>query len=574
MQLSEVVATHRRVAEASGRGEKAELLAGLLGRASEEELPVLVGLLSGRARQGRIGVGPSLLRSLGEPAGDAGAPLAPSAEPAASLSVLELDAALSEIAAMAGTGSQGRKAARLRSLLRRASVEERTFVELLVMGELRQGAGEGVLLDAVARATDASPSEVRRDVLRLGGAAAAAERHLVAVPRGEEETGVRLFRPLAPMLASAAEDADSALTAIPRPLLEAKADGARVQVHRRGGEVRVYTRRSNEITESVPEIVTAVEGLPGGDLVLDGEAIGWGPSGPLPFQVTMRRIGAREPDLSFLEALPLRVFFFDCLFADGDLLDRPLSERRAQLTALVPTELLLPSRTLGDGAEGGLDARDHAADHRRVESFLEEVRVAGFEGLMIKDLASPYRAGRRGGAWLKLKPVSTLDLVVLAAEWGSGRRRGRLSNLHLGARGEEPGEWVMLGKTFKGMTDQVLAWQTEALLARETHRDGHTVYVRPELVVEVAFEGVQRSPRYPGGVSLRFARLRRYREDKSAAEADSIDAVRALLGEEGAAIRGGSPGRGAGRSARPGRGGRGRGSDPTGSQRDLFDDRG
>jgi len=552
MQLSEVVATHRRVAEAAGRGEKADLLAELLGRAPEGELPVLVGLLSGRPRQGRVGVGPSLLRSIGDPTDDTYTPLvaAPS-EPDTPLTVAELDTALTEVAAMAGRGSQGRKAARLRSLFRRTSRDERTFVELLVIGELRQGAGEGVLLDAVARASGASGPEVRGDVLRLGGAAAAAERHLGG-DAGEVETGLRLFRPLAPMLAGRAEDAASALAAIPGPLVEAKADGARVQVHRRGGEVRVYTRRSNEITDGVPEIVAAVTGLPGGDLVLDGEAIGWGPSGPLPFQTTMRRIGAQAPEASLLEALPLRVFFFDCLFADGDLLDRPLGERREALTALVPVELLLPSRTVGGGAEGDLEA-----DRREVEAFLDEVRAAGFEGLMVKDLASPYRAGRRGGAWLKLKPVDTLDLVVLAAEWGSGRRRGRLSNLHLGARGEEPDTWVMLGKTFKGMTDEVLAWQTEALLARETHRDRHTVHVRPELVVEIAFEGVQRSPRYPGGVSLRFARLRRYREDKSPDEADPIEAVRALLADETQA---------GGQAAMRARGRAGT------AQRDLFDD--
>jgi DNA ligase-1 len=572
MQLSEVVATHRRVAEASGRGEKAELLAELLGRASEAELPVLVGLLSGRPRQGRIGVGPSLLRSLGDPGADTAGALDVSEQPDAALSVLELDAGLSEIATTAGPGARGRKAARLRSLLRRGSAEERAFVSLLVIGELRQGAGEGVLLDAVARATGASPAEVRRDVLRLGGAAAAAERHLGADSR-EAETGVLLFRPLAPMLASTAEDAATALAAIPRPLVEAKADGARVQVHRRGGEVRVYTRRSNEITEGVPELVSAAQRLPGGDLVLDGEAVAWGASGPLPFQVTMRRIGAQEPGASLLEVLPLRVFFFDCLYADGDLLDRPLGERREALTAVVPAEYLLPFRILGDDVDRPPDPLESG---RRIESFLDEVRAAGFEGLMIKDRASPYRAGRRGGAWLKLKPVSTLDLVVLAAEWGSGRRRGWLSNLHLGAKGEEPGAWVMLGKTFKGMTDEVLAWQTDALLALETHRDGHTVHVRPELVVEIAFEGVQRSPRYPGGVSLRFARLRRYREDKVPGEADAIGTVRALLAEGEPAAGGSSGGPRRGRAAGRGPGGPGgpgpRGSDPTGAQRDLFDD--
>ena len=524
MQLSEVVATHRRVAEAQGRDRKIELIADLLGQASDDELTVLSGLLSGRPRQGRIGVGPALLRSL-ETTGE---------REGVRLEIGEVDAALSEIAGISGPGARARKADRLGRLLRRADAEERAYLTSLLRGALRQGAGEGLLVEAVVRASGEAEEVVRRDALRLGSVGAATERHLSSAETSGEATRIVLFRPVAPMLATSVEDAAAAVDAFPEALLEAKADGARVQVHRHAGEVRVYTRRSNDITSAVPELVSAAVDLPGGDLVLDGEALSWGAAGPLPFQATMRRIGARVATRELTDALPLRVYWFDCLFADEELIDRPFHQRREALIGHVPAKYLLPARRIGGVSAASVDSSP--AGSADVGAFLDEVRAAGFEGLMVKDLASPYRAGRRGAGWLKLKPVQTLDLVVLAAEWGSGRRRGWLSNLHLGARGREPGRFVMLGKTFKGMTDETLAWQTEALLALETRREGNVVFVTPDKVVEVAFEGVQRSARYPGGVSLRFARLRRYRHDKSADDVDTLATVRALLPPDAAGM--------------------------------------
>jgi DNA ligase-1 len=339
---------------------------------------------------------------------------------------------------------------------------------------------------------------------------------------------VELFRPVQPMLAGTADEPAAALERLGTAALEYKLDGARVQVHRAGGEVRVYTRRLNDVTAAVPELVERVRALPVSEIVLDGEALALRPDGrPQPFQVTMRRFGRKLDVAAMTRELPLAVYFFDCLYRDGEpLVDRPTGERVAALIDAVPTALVVPRRVTADPAEA--------------QAFLDEALAAGHEGVMAKSLDAPYEAGRRGRAWLKLKPAHTLDLVVLAAEWGSGRRRGWLSNLHLGARDPGTGGFVMLGKTFKGLTDRTLAWQTERLQELEVARDGHTVHVRPELVVEIAFDGVQASPHYPAGLALRFARVKRYRPDKRADEADTIETVRRIhgsatrIGERGA----------------------------------------
>ncbi|MCA9639742.1 MAG: ATP-dependent DNA ligase, partial [Myxococcales bacterium] len=326
---------------------------------------------------------------------------------------------------------------------------------------------------------------------------------------------IQLFRPVLPMLASPAEDASAALEHLGSAWLEWKLDGARVQVHKRGDEVRVYSRLLNEVTLALPEVVELVRGIDARELILDGETIALRKDkSPLPFQVTMKRFGRKAVDPKLVETLPLSSFYFDCLYADGSLLDAPTTERLRALGALVPKASRVPSIQTKDAK--------HAAE------FLRSALEAGHEGVMAKSLDASYEAGRRGQSWLKLKQAHTLDLLVLAAEWGSGRRKGWLSNLHLGAIDPGSGQPVMLGKTFKGLSDQLLKWQTEALLSREIERDGHTVYVRPELVVEIAFSDVQASPQYPAGLALRFARVKRYRDDKSPNEADTLDRVRAL----------------------------------------------
>jgi DNA ligase-1 len=389
----------------------------------------------------------------------------------------------------------------------------------LLLGELRQGALESLVLDAVARAAGVPAAAVRRAQMitaDLGKVALAARRG------GAEELArfsLSLFVPVQPMLAQTAESAEDALAQHERAAFEWKLDGARVQAHKQGGEVRIYSRNLNDLSERVPELVEAVAALPARDLILDGEAIALRSDGaPLPFQVTMRRFGRRLGVDAMRTELPLTGFFFDCLRLDDQtLIDAPYAERSAALARLLPEPLAIPRVVTADRAEA--------------EAFIANAFERGHEGVMAKSLAAPYEAGSRGAAWLKLKQAHTLDLVVLAAEWGSGRRKGWLSNLHLAARDEASGQLVMLGKTFKGMTDAMLKWQTERLLALETHREGHIVHVRPELVVEIAFSDVQASPHYPGGVALRFARVKRYREDKRAEDADTLAQVRAFARE-------------------------------------------
>src|SRR5205809_957128 len=406
----------------------------------------------------------------------------------------------------------------LGELFARGTADEREFLLRLLMGELRQGALEGLVTEAVARAAGLEAGAVRRATMLAADLGRVAHAALTRGAAGLTSFRVELFRPLQPMLAQAADDVADALTRLGgQAAFEHKLDGARIQVHKARGEVRVFSRQLNDVTQAVPEVVETVRRLPLADAILDGEAIARRPDGtPLPFQMTMRRFG-RKLDVERLRAeLPLVPFFFDILYADGaPLLDEPYARRFAVLAAAVPGEQRVPRIVTSDAGEAG--------------AFFERAIAAGQEGLMAKALDARYDAGARGAAWLKLKPAHTLDLVVLAAEWGHGRRRGWLSNVHLGARDPETGGFVMLGKTFKGMTDEMLEWQTKRLLELEIGRDAYTVHVRPELVVEVAFNDVQASPHYAGGLALRFARVKRYRTDKTAEQADTVATVRQIL---------------------------------------------
>ncbi len=508
MLFHELVQTSRRVAETSGRLAKIELVAALLKRAAPEEIATAVAFLSGSPRQGRIGIGYATLQAA-KPGHAAEAP---------TLELTRVDATLQRLANTTGKGSAQTKERLLGELLSRGTAEEQQFLLSLVMGELRQGALEGLVTEAVARAAGLGPGAVRRATMLAADLGRVAHAALTEGAAGLTSFRVELFRPLQPMLAQAAADVKDALTRLGEgeAAFEYKLDGARIQVHKAGDEVRVFSRQLNDVTQAVPEVVDAVRRLPLADAILDGEAIALRPDGtPLPFQVTMRRFG-RRLDVERLRAeLPLAFFFFDLLYADGaPLLDEPYARRFAALAAAVPAEQRVPRIVTSDAGAAAV--------------FFQRAIAAGQEGLMAKALDARYDAGARGAAWLKLKPAHTLDLVVLAAEWGHGRRHGRLSNLHLGARDADAGGFVMLGKTFKGMTDEMLEWQTAKLLELETRRDTYVVYVRPELVVEVAFNGIQESPTYAGGLALRFARVVRYRPDKAADQSDTIATVREL----------------------------------------------
>jgi ATP-dependent DNA ligase I len=504
MRLIELVETSQAVASEAGRLAKVGRLAECLRRLEPGEVEAGVAYLSGELRQRQIGVGWATLRDLPPPA----------AEP--TLSVAEVDATFEQVGRQSGPGSQRERRHLLSELWARATEAEQRFAARLLSGELRQGALAGVMVEATARAADVPAVDVRRALMLSGSlgevAAAAMERGLPGLRAFRLEVG----RPLQPMLAQTADTVEAALERIHPAAVEWKLDGARIQLHRWDGEVRVFTRTLDDITGRVPEVVETALALPVRSAVLDGEVIALRADGrPQPFQVTASRVGSRVDVETARAALPVTPFLFDVLHLDGeDLIDRPGTERDEALRAVAGEELRTPRTIAEDAAAAG--------------AFLDDALRRGHEGVMVKSLTAPYEAGRRGAGWLKVKPVHTLDLVVLAVEWGHGRRRGWLSNLHLGARDPRTDGFVMLGKTFKGMTDEMLGWQTERLLALEVSRDEYTVYVRPELVVEVAFDGVQRSPRYPGGVALRFARVVRYRPDKRAEEADTIDAVRAI----------------------------------------------
>ncbi|MBX2797283.1 MAG: ATP-dependent DNA ligase [Myxococcales bacterium] len=506
MKLAEVVATSQRVGSTRSRKDKTQLLAALLQDRGHDTLQILVPWLAGELRQGRVGVGYAALSAVRG--------TAPSEQ--TTLSVTDVDHALTALKGIAGKGSKARRHDALVQLLGLCTAPEQPFLMALLAGELRQGALAGVMAEAVAEAAKVPAAEVRRAAMLTGDLVAPA---LAAFTGGAEAlAGFRLEvgRAIQPMLAQTAEDAADAMARLQGVRLEAKLDGARVQVHRSGDRVEVWSRHLRPVTRAVPEVVEAVLALPVEEIVLDGEVLALEPSGrPHAFQTTMRRFGRKLDVAAMRRELPLSVFFFDALHLDGTpLLDRPLSERAQVLEERVPESARVRTLVPKDA--------DEAHD------FVQRTLDAGHEGVMAKAQASSYEAGTRGAAWLKIKPAWTLELVVLAVEWGSGRRKGWLSNLHLGALDPGTGGFVMLGKTFKGLTDELLAWQTEQLLAREVRRDGHVVHVRPELVVEIAFNDVQDSPRYPGGVALRFARVKGYRPDKPPSEADTIETVRAI----------------------------------------------
>lgn len=496
MQYALIVDVSRRVAATPKRSEKVAALAEVLRGTPPAEVPTVVGLLLGAPRQGRLGVGWATLRD---------AAVVPAAT--SEVTVAELDAAFDALAAASGDGSQRARDEVLAGVFARLTADEQQHLRRVISGELRQGANDGVVTDAVAKAAGAPVAAVRRAVMLLGDLGVAARRALA----GESlDVGLTPLVAVQPMLAGTAASVTEALALTGPASVEWKLDGARVQVHRRGDDVRVFTRSLRDVSAGVPELVAVARSLPVDRFVLDGEALGLDEDGnPLAFQDTMSA------------GTVLRPFFFDVLhLGDTSLIDEPLHVRKAALVDTLPPALLLPT----------IDTDDAAL----AEQFGAQALAAGHEGVMVKALESPYQAGRRGATWRKVKPVHTFDLVVLAAEWGHGRRTGWLSNLHLGARGDD-GAFVMVGKTFKGLTDELLRWQTVELTARAlgAPEDGYVQHVRPELVVEIAVDGVQRSRRYPGGVALRFARVRRYRPDKSPAEADTIERVRNLLTPRG-----------------------------------------
>ena len=502
--LREIVETSAAVTDTAARLGKVDRLAACLRRLDPAEVPIAVAFLSGELRQRQIGVGYAALRDL------------PAAAESASLTLIGVDDAFAAIGAQAGAGSQGERRRLLAELMGRATAPEQRFLVHLVAGELRQGALEGVMVESVARSAGVPAVEVRRALMLRGDLGPVAE---VALRDGTE--GLRGFRlhvgrAVQPMLAQTADSVAAAMERISPAAVEWKLDGVRAQIHRQDGDVRVFTRSLDDITARVPELVESALALPVRSAVLDGEAIALQPDGrPHPFQITAGRLGSRLAVERLRAALPLTLLLFDVLHLDGeDLLDRTGAERVEALAGAVPEALRMPRLVTEDPAAA--------------EAFLAGALDRGHEGVLVKSLTSPYEAGRRGSGWIKVKPRHTLDLVVLAAEWGHGRRRGYLSNLHLGALDPDTGGFVMLGKTFKGLTDEMLAWQTQRFLELEQRRDEWTVYPSPELVVEIAFDGVQASPRYPGGVALRFARVLRYRPDKRAADADTIQAVRSI----------------------------------------------
>jgi DNA ligase-1 len=505
--LSELAETSRQVSATSRRLEKIDAIARLLRNVAQDEVALAVRFLSGETGQTKLGVGPAAIVAA-RPG---------HAAPAATLRLSDVDGVLERVASTTGSGSTAQRKRLLHDLLSRATAPEQDFLMRLLFGELRQGALEGLMQEAIARAAGVALAEVRRAAMVAGGLAPVAAAALSQGVAGLRRFSLKLFQPLLPMLAQPAADVEDAMAQLQNAALDWKLDGARVQVHKAGDDVRIYSRSLNDVSAAVPEVVDALRAVPADTLILDGETIALGPGGaPQPFQVTMRRFGRRLGVEEARAALPLSVFFFDVLHRDGqDLLDRPAQERFSALESAVPPQLLVPRMVTTDPAAA--------------QTFLDDALAHGHEGIMAKSLAAPYEAGGRGSSWLKIKQAHTLDLVILAAEWGHGRRRGTLSNLHLGARDPASGAFVMLGKTFKGLTDAMLAWQTQALLQREVARDAGTVYVRPELVVEIAVNDIQESPRYPAGMALRLARVKGYRPDKSAAQADTVETVRALF---------------------------------------------
>jgi DNA ligase-1 len=514
--FAELVSTSDAVASTRARSVKIATLAEFLRRLEPEEIESAVGFLTGAPRQGRIGIGWAAVFAVH---------VAHAAE--ASISLADIDTAIEQLRSTTGSGSVQRRRDVLEDVFARATEREADFLRRLFTGELRQGALAGIMTDAVAKAAGVPVTAVRRAAMLSGDLGRTAR---VALTEGEEglgQIGLTVLHPVLPMLAATSASVADALQAAGASSVEWKLDGVRIQVHRLDDEVRIYTRNLNDVTSRLPVIVDAVARLPVRAAILDGEAIWLGEDGrPRAFQDTMSTFGTEleqaveQADAdSSVPTAPLAGFYFDILHLNGrDLIDEPLGERAHALIG-VAGDLRVPAVETDDPGRGDEVLRD-ALDH-------------GHEGVMVKALDSTYEAGRRGSAWRKVKPVRTLDLIVLGAEWGHGRRQGWLSNLHLGARDPNGGPPIMVGKTFKGLTDKLLEEQTRALLQREVRREGIAVFVRPELVVEIALDGVQASTRYPGGVALRFARVKGYRTDKSPEDADTIDTLRSMLHEPG-----------------------------------------
>ena len=504
--LADLAAVSRNVAATASRLAKVRELSSFLRKLDADEIPIAIAFLSGETRQGKLGIAYAALRD------------APWRSPPAAptLGLKDVDAEFAGFAATRGKGSAATRAHRLRGLFERATEEERDFLARLIVGELRQGALKGLMVEAIAAAADLPLAVIRRAAMSAGGMAEVARVALIEGEGGLARFSITLMQAVLPMLSQSAESIDEALERLGTAAFEWKLDGVRVQVHKSGADVRVYTRNLNEVTDRVPEIVGTLRGLPATALILDGEAIALRADGtPHSFQTTMRRFGRKLDVESIRRELPLSAYFFDCLLlADTALLDHAASERFAALQRTLPQALIIP--------------RIVTADRDEAERFFRDALAHRHEGVMAKALDQPYEAGRRGAGWLKIKRPNTLDLVVLAAEWGNGRRKGWLSNLHLGAREPVSGDFVMLGKTFKGLTDELLEWQTREFPKHEVSRDSYTVYLRPEIVVEIAFNEVQESSQYPGGLALRFARVKAYRPDKRAQEADTIDTVRSI----------------------------------------------
>lgn len=506
--LAVLASASQRVGATPSRKAKINALAECLQQLAEDEVEIATLYLSGELPQGKIGIGYAALRT---------ASLALPSD-ISQLTIHGVDAGLTRYAVIKGAGATAARVQMLNELFAQATAEEQAFLFKLLSGELRQGALAGVMIDAIASAASISVGEMRRAAMYAPHLGAVAHTALHRDRSALMDFQLATLSPVAPMLAETAADVADALEQLgSRVAWEWKVDGARIQVHKHNEDIRVYTRNLNDVAASVPEVVEAVKAMHVSDLVLDGEVVALGKSGqPLPFQITMRRFGRKLNVETLRTELPLYPFFFDCLKLNGvSLAERPMHERIDALTSAVPKSMLMP-RLLSDQLD-------------EAQAFYAEALSKGHEGIMAKSLDAPYEAGKRGASWLKIKRAHTLDLVVLAAEWGSGRRQGKLSNLHLGARGLNAGEFVMLGKTFKGLTDVMLEWQTKEFLAREVRRDAMTVYVRPELVVEVAFNDIQSSSQYPAGYALRFARVKRYRADKQASEADTIETIRLLF---------------------------------------------
>jgi DNA ligase-1 len=507
--LVDVAAASRDLVLLRSRRAKIERVADLLRQCAPNDTATVARWMTGEPAPVSLGIGPAQVSASQTTA---------SAATAARLTVAEVQRRLQTIATLKGAGSKAKRSEQLARLFVAATEDEQRFLSHLLLGELRQGALLGLMIEAIASAFELPLASVQRAQMLIGDigqvAGTAREGGRAAIDAIE----LQLFQPVQPMLAQPATNLEQAVEELGNPILEYKLDGARVQVHKRGAEVRAFSRRGNDVSDAVPELIQQIAALPSTDLVVDGETLTLFEDGrPRPFQTTMRRFGRRREDSDLRRQLPLHSFYFDCLRLAGEtLIDASTLTRQAALAEAIPAAQIIP--------------RLQSGSRTRAEAFLAQALTDGHEGLMAKSPEAPYMAGGRGSHWLKLKQAQSLDLVVLAAEWGSGRRQGWLSNLHLGARGDDG--FVMLGKTFKGLTDQVLDWQTEQLLAREIGREGVVVHVRPELVVEIAFNELQRSRQYPAGLALRFARVKRYRSDKSSSEADHIDQVTELFAKQ------------------------------------------